>query len=65
MFLYSLCTSDKGREKSNGFDDCALCRARTKRHAVKIFRRMYGGFPEEVVQRVKFNQFGISVLSNY
>lgn len=65
MFLYSIYLSDSGREKRNGFDDCALCRAWTKREAVKIFRRMYSGFSEDAIQRVKFNQLGIAVLSNY
>lgn len=65
MFLYSLYISDNGRGKSNGYDDCAVCRALTKKQAIQILRMMYSDFPEDAVQRVKFNHFGIAVLSNY
>ena len=65
MFLYSLYIADNGRGKSNGYDDCAACRAWTKNRAIQIFSKMYREFPEDAVQRVKYNHFGIAVLSSY
>ena len=65
MFLWLLYINDNGRKKSNGYDDCAVCRAWTKKQAIRIFSRMYNGFHEDAIQRVKYNHFGIAVLSDY
>lgn len=65
MYLWSLYISDNGREKPSGYDDCAVCRAWTKKQAIRIFSKMYNDFHEDAVQRVKYNHFGIAVLSNY
>lgn len=65
MFLWSLYIPDNKREMSNGYDDCAVCRAWTKKQAILVFRKMYNAFQEDAVQRVKYNQLGIAVISNY
>ena len=65
MFLWSLYISDDKGELSNGYDDCAVCRAWTKKQAIRIFSAMYNDFSEAAVQRVKYNRFGIAVLSDY
>ncbi len=62
MFLWSLYMKDDG---SNGYDDCAVCRAWTRKQAIRIFSRMYNGFQKDAVQRVKYNPFGIAVLSDF
>lgn len=58
-----------------GHDDCdiALCRAWSKKQAIKKFRRMYCDTVtsidkhkiENCVSRVRFNRYRISVLSDY
>ena len=54
-------------------DDFAICRAWSKKHAIKKFKRMYCDtiFTADTdkvvncVSRVRFNKHGISVLSDY
>ena len=65
MFLWSLYIPDNERGMENGYDDYAVCRAWTKKQAIRTFSKMYNDFREEAVQRIKYNQFGISVISNY
>ena len=69
MFLYSF-----RRVYGDSIDDdYAICRAWSKRRAIKKFKRMYcdtvfaSGWRkvENCVERVKFNKHGISVLSDY
>ena len=65
MFLWSLYIPGNERGMKNGYDDCAVCRAWTKKQAIRKFSKMYNDFREESIQRIKYNQFGISVISNY
>lgn len=46
-------------------DDCALCRAWTKKKAIKKFQKLYCDLDESNVSRVKFNTYGIAILSDY
>lgn len=69
MFLYSF----RRVYGDSVDDDFAICRAWSKKHAIKKFKRMYSDdifthFTDKVencVERVKFNHCGISVLSDY
>ncbi len=66
MFLYALyIPDDKERDNSNGYDDCAICRSWTKRQAIKKFKKMYCDFKNDAVRKVKFNTYGIAVISEY
>ncbi len=67
MFLYCLFMEGtmKGDGIHNANDDCAICRAWTKRQAIRRFSRMYSSFADENVFRVKYNRRGIAVLSDY
>ena len=66
MFLYCLfiCGSMLGDEH-NANDDCAICKAWSKKQAIKKFQTMYCGFDESNVSHVKYNTYGIAVLSDY
>ena len=67
MFLYCLFIegSMKNDEAHKANDDCALCKAWTKSGAIKKFQRLYRNFDESNVSRVKYNSFGIAILSDY
>lgn len=67
MFLYCLfiCDSMLNDGIHNANDDCAICKAWSKKQAVKKFQTMYNGFDESNVSRVKFNKFGIAVLTDF
>jgi hypothetical protein len=54
-----------GDEIHNAHDDCAICKAWSKRHAMRKFRKLYCDFDESNVFRVAYNKFGIAVLSDY
>lgn len=60
-----ICNSmdDDGIHKAN--DDCVLCKAWSKKQAIKKFKIMYNDFDESNVSRVKYNKYGIAVLSDY
>lgn len=45
--------------------DCALCKAWSKKQAVKKFQKLYRNFEESNVSRVKYNKYGIAVLTDY
>ena len=55
--------SDDAIHKAN--DDCALCRAWSKKQAIKKFNKLYCDFTEANVFRVTYNKYGIAVLSDY
>ena len=69
MFLYSL-RRIYGHSED---DDIAICRAWSKKHAIKKFKRMYCDisapiFPKKIencVARVRFNHYRIAVMSEY
>lgn len=46
-------------------DDCALCRAWTKKQAIKKFRTLYHLVDNGNVFRVRFNAYGVAVLTDY
>ena len=46
-------------------DDCAICRAWSQKHAVRKFRNMYPLVDVASVFRVKYNSYGIAVLSDF
>lgn len=67
MFLYAF-VRIYGQSED---DDIAICRAWSKKHAIKKFKKMYCDTifstdkVEDCVARIKFNHYGISVLSDY
>ena len=46
-------------------DDCALCKAWSKKKAIKKFQKLYCNFDESNVSRVKYNTYGIAILTDY
>ena len=52
-------------EIHNANDDCAICKAWSKKHAIKKFKKMYCNFEESNVFCVKYNKYGIAVLTDY
>lgn len=46
-------------------DDCALTRAWTKKQATNKFKKLYAFVDTTNVFRVKYNTYGIAVLSDY
>jgi hypothetical protein len=54
-----------GDEIHNANDDCAICKAWTKKQAIKKFKMMYRDFDESNVFRVKYNKYGVAVLTDY
>ena len=52
-------------EIHNASDDCAICKAWSKKRAIKKFKKMYCNFEESDVFRVKYNKYGIAVLTDY
>ena len=67
MFLYCLFIPDSmGNDGSHtATDDCALCRACLKKQAIKKFQKLYCNFDESNVFRVKYNKYGIAILTDY
>jgi len=66
MFLY--CLFIKGslaNTEHRANDDCAICRAWTKKQAIKKFQRLYLNFKDSDVSRVRYNYAGIAILSDY
>ena len=53
-----------GDEIHNANDDCAICKAWSKKQAIKKFKRMYCDFEESDVFRAKYNKYGIAVLTD-
>ncbi|MBR5186957.1 MAG: hypothetical protein IKW18_00680 [Clostridia bacterium] len=49
----------------NANDDCALCRAWTKKQAIHKFSKLYTSVKEENVFRVRYNKYGVAILSDY
>ena len=49
----------------NATDDCALCKAWSKKGAIKKFRKLYCTFDESNVSRVRYNKYGIAILTDY
>ena len=64
LFYYFLAGSMTGTDH-NANDDCALCRAWTKKQAIRKFSKLYTSVTEENVFRVRYNQYGIAILSDY
>ena len=54
-----------GDEIHNAHDDCAVCKAWSKRRAIRKFQKLYCDFDGTNVFRVTYNKFGIAVLSDY
>lgn len=66
MFLF--CLFIMGTMTGTGHhanDDCAICRAWTKKQAIRKFSKLYHGFTDANVSRVHFLGCGVSVLSDY
>ena len=49
----------------NATDNCALCRAWSKKQAIKKLQKLYCDFDESNVSRVKYNKYGIAILTDY
>jgi len=66
MFLFALyIPGDKTSADTDGYDDCAVCRAWTKKRAMLKFKKMYRGFDGNSVKKVRYNAYGIAVISKY
>ncbi len=66
MFLYCYYLAASMSESDhNANDDCALCKAWTKKQAINKFKKLYTSVDSENVSRVKFNSYGIAILSDY
>ena len=67
MFLYCLFIPNSMENDDNhtATDDCALCRAWSKKQAIKKFKKLYCNFDESNVSRVKYNKYGIAILTDY
>ena len=67
MFLYCLFIPDSMENDGNhtATDECALCRAWSKKQAIKKFQKLYCDFDESNVSRVKYNKYGIAILTDY
>ena len=67
MFLYYYFQPDSKKDDDfyNDNDDCALCRAWTKKQAIKKFHAMYDNVNDNNVSRVRFNSYGVAILSDY
>ena len=67
MFTFCLFISGSmaGDEIHNANDDCAICRAWSKKQAIKKFKMMYCDLEESNVFRVKYNKYGIAILTDY
>lgn len=66
MFLY--CLFIMGSMTGTGHhanDDCAICRAWSKKQAIRKFAKLYCDFTEDNVFRVRTWCYGIAVLSDY
>ncbi|MBQ3489015.1 MAG: hypothetical protein IJA86_00305 [Clostridia bacterium] len=64
LFCYFLPGTMMGSDH-HANDDCALCRAWTKQRAIRKFKRLYDSVSETNVFRVRYNKFGIAILSDY
>ena len=67
MFLWSLYIPDS-KKYPQGFDDCAICKAWTRKGARQKFAALYNIYhyiPDTRIERVKFNPYGIYVISDY
>ena len=66
MFTYCLYISGSMTrdEIHNANDDCAICKAWSKNQAIKKSKSMYCDFKKSNVFRVKYNKYGIAVLSD-
>ena len=67
MFLYCLFIPNSMKNDGEHVvnDDCALCRAWSKKKAIQKFQKLYCDFDESNVFRVKYNKYGIAVLTDY
>lgn len=46
-------------------DDAAVCYAKSKKAAIARFRRLYHNADKTNVSKVRFNDYGISILTDY
>ena len=67
MFLYCLFIPNSMVNDGNHIatDDCALCKAWSKKKAIKKFQKLYCHFDESNVSRVRYNTYGIAILTDY
>ena len=67
MFLYCLFIPGSMENDGchNATDDCALCKAWSKKGAIKKFRKLYCAFDESNVSRVRYSKYGIAILTDY
>jgi hypothetical protein len=45
--------------------DVAICKATSKRKAIEKFRQLYGLADETNVFEVRFNDYGVAILTDY
>ena len=64
-FCLYISGSMTGDKIHNANDDCAICKAWSKKQAIRKFMKVYCDFDEFDVFRVKYNKYGIAVLTDY
>lgn len=62
LFAYAL--ADQMQEH-DFTDDVAICKASSKRQAIKKFRQLYGLADQTNVFEVRFNGYGVAILTDY
>lgn len=62
LFAYALADQMQGHDFT---DDVAICKATTKRKAIKKFRQLYGLADETNVSEVRFNHYDVAILTDY
>lgn len=62
LFAFALADQMQGHDFT---DDVAICKATTKRKAIKRFRQLYGLADETNVFEVRFNDYGVAILTDY
>lgn len=62
LFAYALADQMQGHRFT---DDVAICKATSKQKAIKRFRALYGLADETNVFEVRFNSYGVAILTDY
>lgn len=62
LYAYALADQMEGHDFT---DDVAICKATSKRQAIKKFRQLYGLADQTNVFEVRFNDCGVAILTDY
>ena len=62
LFAFAMADQMTGHKFS---DDVAICKAKSKEKAIKKFRKLYELADESNVRRVRHNDYGVAILTDY